>query len=369
MNKAVWFIFFTIAVISCYCEEKGGNSAKFSEEEVIFLNGANELHGTLTLPKGVENFPAVILVTGSGLQNRDEDIFGFKIFKIIAEKLSENGIAVLRYDDRGYGKSRGEAKTATTKDFAMDAAAGIKYLKSRKEINKDKVGIFGHSEGGIIAAMLAADAGVSPAFCIMMAGTAVPGDTIINFQIISMNKAQGVDESEIPWIIDFQNRVYNYIKNYDLPTDTAAMKRLEAELLEFNIKAIDLLPDSIRKNVTDKEKYARFRVTQSLGQITSPWFKFFISYDPAEALRQVKAPLLAIFGKKDMQVPPDMNIPALKEAVKVSANKDVTIEVFPDANHLFQKANTGQATEYYLLKKEFCDGFLNLIVKWIKKRT
>jgi fermentation-respiration switch protein FrsA (DUF1100 family) len=144
---------------------------------------------------------------------------------------------------------------------------------------------------------------------------------------------------------------------------------LEKELLNFNIQAIDLLPDSIKKNVTDKNKFAKYRASQSMGQILSPWFKFFISYDPAQDLRKIKVPILAIFGEKDMQVPPDLNVPALKKAVEVSGNKDVAIKIFPDANHLFQKAGNGQATEYPTLKKEFVDGFLDLIVDWVKEKT
>jgi pimeloyl-ACP methyl ester carboxylesterase len=370
MNKAAFLLFLmAFSIISCNSQDKDTTNKKFTEEEVLFRNGRNELHGTLTIPKGEAPFAAVILVTGSGLQNRDEEIFGFKPFKIIAEKLSENGIAVLRYDDRGAGKSRGEARTATTRDFAMDAAEGIKYLKSRKEIDKNKVGILGHSEGGIIAAMLGADENIAPAFCILMAGTSVPGDTIINYQIISMNKAQGVDEKEIPWIIDFQNKIYGYIRKFDLEQDTAMQVELEKVLLDFNMKAIEIIPEKDKKFITDKEKFVQFRTSQSMVQILSPWFKFFISYDPAQDLRKVKVPILAIFGEKDMQVPPGLNVPALKKAVEVSGNNDVSIKILPDANHLFQKAGSGQASEYPTLKKEFVDGFLDLIVDWVKEKA
>ncbi len=370
INKYLFVILLlSITAISCNSENKEDQTGRFTDQEVVFTNGANELHGTLTIPAGDGPFPAVLLITGSGLQNRDEEITGFKPFKVIAEKLAQNGIAVLRYDDRGFGKSKGEAKTATTRDFADDAAAGIKFLKSRPEIDKNKVGAFGHSEGGAIVAMLGADPVVAPAFCIMMAGPAVRGDTIINSQLISINRAQGVKEADLATIIDFQNKVYNYVRNYDLEKDSLKLNELHKELIDFQTKAVEYLPESMKKSVKNPAVYGRFLADNALKQLLSPWFKYFISCNPSDWLVKVKVPVLALFGGKDIQVPAALNIPALKESMAKAGNNDCTIELLPDANHLFQKANTGQVEEYSTLKKEFCDKFLDIIADWVKEKT
>ncbi len=313
----------------------------YREEEVTFRNAkANiELAGTLTIPKTSGPHAAAILITGSGPQDRDEALAGHKPFLVLADHLTRNGIAVLRYDDRGFAKSKGDFNTATTEDFAADAAAAFDFLKTRKEIDPKRIGLIGHSEGGVVAPMVAnREPGV--AFVVLMAGTAVPGDQVIFAQTRAITKAMGAPAGAVEQQIKTQQETYAAIREEKNPQ--APAKRLEA---------VESLPPVAVK------------------QALSPWFRYFISYDPATALEKLKVPVLALNGDLDLQVLPDQNLPVMEAALKKSGNRDVTIHRMPGLNHLFQTAKTGSPTEYVQIEETIAPAALEAISDWIRKHT
>lgn len=334
----------------------------YMEEEVTFKNGDVTLAGTLTLPKTKGKHPAIILISGSGAQNRDEDILGFKIFEKVADHLTSKGIAVLRYDDRGMGKSTGSVPNSTSEDFANDVLAGVKLLEKRSDINPQQIGLFGHSEGGMVAP-LAYQKYPKIAFWISMAGTTVSGGDIIWRQTEAMLKAAGKTEAEIA---DQKKRSMMMIET---AKTNKGWDKLKSTLVEYVIKEIEKLPKAQRDMITDPKVYAANVIDQQLKAVKNPWYRFFVGHDPTASLESSKCPVLAIFGEKDLQVLPGQNKPALEKALKKAGNKDYTIKVLPDANHLFQKAKTGMPTEYASLPKEFVPDFLPTISDWLLKRV
>ena len=334
----------------------------YNEEEVLIQNGKDTLAGTLTLPKSGGPSPAVILITGSGAQNRDEEILGFKPFRIIADQLTNIGLAVLRCDDRGVGKSTGTSDGATGKDFMLDVLAQMNYLKGRKDINPNKIGLCGHSEGATIAVMLASEPH-DVAFIVLMGGTGVSGDTIILKQMEVLGRLSGMQEEEITGSLILQNRVYEAIR-----TDSG-WEDIRDTILKKTIAQIEKMPDDQRRSIVDVNTYAETQVNATLRLARSPWFKYFIDYNPAKDLAKVRCPVLAIFGELDMQVDPVLNSNRMQRALEQGKNKDHTVHTFPKTNHLFQKAETGNPTEYATLAKEFGPGVLDTVSQWILKRV
>lgn len=332
----------------------------YREEEVAMANGEVKLSGTLTVPEGAGPFPAVILITGSGTQNRDEEIFGFKLFRVIADHLTRQGIAVLRCDDRGFG-SQGAPGRYTSVDFAGDVIAQATFLQGRKEIRPDRIGLLGHSEGGIIAPL----AGQSHpfAFMVLMAGTAVDGKKVLNEQIALIARADGASEAEIGEALAGQQKVYA------LMGSPAGEKEIEKVVADEVRKSLDKMTPEQRKAVSDPNEYVKNAAAAQIATLNSPWFRYFLSYDPAPALEALPCPVLALFGEKDTQVSPKQNLPAMEKAFQKGGSKNVTFKVFPGANHLFQKANTGSPTEYATLEKAFVPGFLETISAWILEKT
>jgi hypothetical protein len=330
----------------------------YREEEITFSNGDVTLAGTLTLPPGAGPYPAVVLVSGSGAQNRDEEVFGFKIFRMLADALTRKGIAVLRYDDRGVGGSSAGADSDTSDTYAGDVAAAVQYLRGRHEIAPQSIGLLGHSEGGIIAPLVATR---SPdvAFIILMSGTGVPGSRILQEQARLINEASGLSPADVEEKADLQKRVINAAlagQGWDpVRTDLVA---------EFE-KTAAAMPEDQRKALGDVDTWVARSVDSQIAALQSPWMQFFLSHDPAPVLEKVAVPVLALFGGLDLQVPAEENRDAIVSALQRGGNKDVTIELFPDANHLFQKAVTGSPTEYATLKPEFVPGFLETISDWI----
>jgi hypothetical protein len=332
----------------------------YKAEEVTLASGSVTLAGTLTVPAGQGPFPAVIMITGSGTQNRDEEIFGFKLFRVIADHLTRRGIAVLRCDDRGLG-SQGGFGLDTSEDFASDVLAQGAFLRSRPEIDPQRVGLFGHSEGGIIAPM--ANQKSPFAFMVLMAGTAVKGEDVLLEQIALIARADGTSEAEIAKAVSEQKRVYTLMGTQEGEKEIA---RLIADNAR---KGLDKMPPEQKQAVTDPEAYVQNVAKAQMMTFNSPWFRNFLAYDPAPALEQAKCPVLAIFGEKDMQVSPRQNRAVMERAFKKGGNKDVTFKVFPEANHLFQKARTGSPSEYASLAKAFVPGFLETISSWILEKT
>jgi pimeloyl-ACP methyl ester carboxylesterase len=327
----------------------------YYEEEVTFKNvGAGiTLAGTLTLPQKEGVFPAVVLISGSGAQNRNEELMGHKPFLIITDFLTKNGIAVLRFDDRGTASSEGNFKTATSNDFATDVNAGVEYLLSRKEINKKKIGLIGHSEGGIIAPMVANNS-KNVAFIVLLAGTGIPGDQLLLLQQQLIGKVLGMSDTDLQQSEKINNAVFEMVKKSD------SIDQLKTDLTNFLKQEMKDNPDK-PKDMSDDDF-----VKIQLNRILNPWMLNFIKYDPATALKKVKCPVLALNGEKDMQVPPKENLSAIKEALEEGGNKKVTIVELQGLNHLFQECKTGSPSEYATIEQTISPVALNEILTWIK---
>ncbi|MCH8144850.1 MAG: alpha/beta fold hydrolase [Gemmatimonadetes bacterium] len=334
----------------------------YAEEEVTFHNADITLAGTLTLPESGAPHPAVVMITGSGPQNRDEELFGFKPFHLIADHLTRNGIAVLRFDDRGVGGSTGSVSEATTEDFARDVLAAVDFLKNRSDIDPERIGLIGHSEGGIVAP-LASSMSDDVAFMVLMAGTSVSGAEILIEQGALIMRASGATEADMEQQIAFQKRTFEAIRSGDGWDELAA--DLETRLRE----SIAEMPDSQRNAITDVDAYIDAQIQAQLTALQTPWLRYFLDYDPAVTLRTIDTPILALFGELDLQVPPAQNRGPLEQALRDGNHPDYTVRVLPRANHLFITATTGSPTEYATLEKVFVPEFLPLITEWILERV
>lgn len=332
----------------------------YEVEDVIYYNKTADvkLGGTLTLPKKGRPFAAVILIPGSGPYNRNEEISGHKIFLVLADYLTRRGIAVLRVDKRGIGESTGNYAASTTKDFSNDVLAGIKYLKSVNKIDSTKIGLIGHNEGGIIAPMVASGTN-EVAFIVLMAGQGVPGDELLSMQSERMAKTEGYPEERIKKSIELNKKMYRVIKAGGDSLDIAE----ELRIIYFE-----------NYNSLDKTEKAEIRNPKSAFQremklMISPWYRYFISYDPAPALEKVKCPVLALNGSKDLQVLPDENLASIKKALEKGGNKNFEIKEIPGLNHLFQTAETGSPAEYMKIQETISPIALQTIGDWVLKFT
>ncbi len=334
----------------------------YQTEEVSFQNGEITLGGTLSIPEGEGPFPAMVLISGSGAQNRDEEIYSFKVFGIIADHFTRNGIAVLRYDDRGVGMSTGNLMTSTSADLAGDVLAAVEWLKTRSEIDAEKIGLLGHSEGGIIAPMVAAQS-EDVAMIILLAGTAQTGEEIIYQQVELLSRAEGMSEEEVSEAVETQRRYLTALISGE------GWEEMKVEMRQEIADQVDALPAAQKASLGDLDAYVDLILNQQVGSMESAWYRFFLTYDPAQTLEQVTTPVLGIFGELDLQVPAETNAPLMEAALQRAGNEDATITIYPLANHLFQEARTGSTTEYAVLKKEFVPGLLDDMAEWILERT
>lgn len=332
----------------------------YNEEEVSYENKREgvELAGTLTLPRATAPFPAVILITGSGAQNRNEELLGHKPFLVLSDYLTRQGIAVLRVDDRGVGGSTGSVPNSTSENFAADVLAGIEFLKARKDINAKQIGLIGHSEGGLIAPMVAAQSG-DVAFIVMMAGPGLTGEEILYLQGALIAKANGADKATLAKQRAQQERTYSLLKK---EKDNAVVEKTLREELDKQLAA---MTEEERKKAGEPEK----TFSAQMKQITSPWFRYFLTYDPRVALAKVKCPVLALNGENDLQVPVNENLREIEAALKTSGNKDVTIARLPKLNHLFQTSETGSPSEYSKIEETIAPVALKTMGDWILKHT
>jgi pimeloyl-ACP methyl ester carboxylesterase len=331
----------------------------YRDEEVHIMNGKVSLGGTLSLPSGGGPSPAVILLTGSGAQNRNEEIYGFAPFKIIADELAQKGFAVLRCDDRGVGESTGDMQSSTSADFADDAMAMFRFLAARPEIRKTEIGFLGHSEGAEVAAMCAAGSR-DVAFLILLAGPAVPGDSTILSQIEVLGRLQGETPENIERGKAAERKVFAFVKAQK------GWDGLRALLTSEMIRSIERLPAEQKAAMTNRDSLISSRVEFQMKALQSPWFKYFISHDPEQDLVKVRCPVLALFGELDKQVDPTVNSIRMSTALTRNGNPDVRVLTIPGANHLFQRALTGSPAEYAGLDKSFAEGVLRELSSWLK---
>ena len=319
----------------------------YRAEDVTYSNKAagNTLAATITIPTGKGPFPAVLLIAGSGPHDRDESLMGHKPFLVLSDYLTRKDIVVLRADKRGIGKSTGTYDTATTADFATDAEAGIAYLRTRSEVDPHKIGLIGHSEGGSIAPMVAAsDPGVT--FIVLMAGTGVPGDQIIVEQGKLIAEAGGESREKA---------------EQDAEKERETLMLVETEKDPANLETL-LGVKLAAEGVPDVQIAAQTKA------LTTPWVRFFLTYDPATALRKVKCPVLALNGSLDLQVPPAQNLPAIRKALEEGGNTHFEVDEMPGLNHLFQTAKTGSPAEYADIEETMSPVAMDKIARWILKQ-
>lgn len=319
----------------------------YNSEEVYFENKKEgfKLAGTFTFPKDKNKYPTVVLITGSGQQDRNEEILGHKPFLVLADYFTRNGVAVLRFDDRGFGKSAGNTKDATSKDFAIDVRAAMDYLKTRCEVDINNVGLLGHSEGGMIAFMLASEYD-DVAFVVSMAGPGMRGDIVLGEQQKRIIEASGMS-------VEF------YEKN----------KKLIYKIEEFgkgkSIKEIDEQLDEFIKNELSDMGIplpSRKALLNQIEGYLSPWMQFFLKYDPTEDLRKIKCPILALNGSKDLQIIASSNLLAIKKNAP-----HVEVKEYENLNHLFQNCQTGLMDEYGEIEETISSVVLEDITSWILK--
>jgi len=321
----------------------------YEEEDVHFDNprAKVKLAGTLTHPKGVGPFPAVLLVAGSGPIERDEFVAKHRVFLLVSDYLTRHGLAVLRYDKRGVAKSTGDYKQATTLDFADDALAGMEFLKGRKEIDPKRIGAIGHSEGGAIMPTLAVS-WPDTAFVVMLAGPATTGEEICLRQAYLSAKADGDTEEELAMQDELLKRWIDLSKR---GTDGDEMDRQLRPLVEAAFK---------KNGKTDKKL-----IDALLEDFRSTWKRFFLTYSCVPVLEKVQCPLLALNGGKDLQVPPKENLRGIARALSVSGNTDFVVREMPGLNHLFQHCRTGAENEYSKIEETMSPEVLQIVSDWI----
>lgn len=329
----------------------------YKAEDVKYANDMSpgvELAGTLTIPDGAGPFPAVVLITGSGPEDRNETVFGHRPFLVLADYLTRQGIAVLRADDRGVGGSTGNHASATSEDFATDVLAGVAFLKTRPEIDAERIGLIGHSEGGIIAPMAAMQS-KDVAFIVLLAGPGVNGEEILYQQGRDILRAMGASEEEMKTQREVQESIFNIVKTEK--DQSAAEPKLRA------------LMEDVAKNQPAAQPMSKEQLDSQINTqimfVNSPWFRFFLTYDPRPTLSKLTIPLLAINGSLDVQVNAGINLTAIEDALKAGGSEDFTVKEFDGLNHLFQHATTGGLSEYSQIEETFAPEALVFIADWI----
>src|SRR5450432_1854389 len=314
----------------------------YREEEVSYGNPAAkiQLAATLTIPPGQGPFPAVLLMAGSGPHDRDESLMGHKPFLVLADYLTRKGIVVLRAVKRGVGKSGGDYSKAVMADFASDGEAGVAYLKTRAEVNPHKIGLVGHSEGGIEAPM-AAVGNPDVAFVVMMAGPGVRGDELLAEQVRLIEKAGGKSQADVDKDVATQREILALVEK---DKDDATLEK------------------DLRATMAGKEPDVQISLQVKL--VSSPWFRGLLEYDPVPTLSKVMCPVLAINGEKDLQVPPDTNLPPIRKALAAGGNKNSEVDELPGLNHLFQDAKTGGIGEYSEIEETMSPVAMDKVASW-----
>lgn len=329
----------------------------YEEHDVRYTSGDRVRAGTLTVPAGEGPFPAVLLLSGSGAQNRDEEIFGHRPFRLLADRLAREKVAVLRVDDRGVGGSSGSLAEATIEDLVTEALDGVRWLRARPGIDPARVGLLGHSEGGLVAPAAAARSS-EVAFVVMLAGPGKRGDEILSRQSEALLLAVGAPADRV--------------------AEATREHRKLLRLVEGNAPA-EKLREQARRLVTaqfraaEKEAPSPQEVesaaTSALAALATPWFKSFLAFDPKAALAKVRVPVLALWGTLDLQVDAALNEAAVRKALGGAKNEDVTLRILPGLNHLFQHARTGSVEEYGAIEETMSPEVLEIVGSWVAERT
>lgn len=331
----------------------------YDAEEVEYTNRDVKIAGTLTLPPGDGKVPAALLISGSGALNRDLELAGHKPFLVLADHLTRLGIAVLRVDDRGVGGSTGSTWQSTSRDKANDVLFGVRFLRGHDRIDPERVGLIGISEGGLVAplALNRVEPGTI-AYAVLLAGPGVPGGDLLRQQLRRIAAANGTPAEMIEELAALQDKGLQIIAA-DMPLAEA-----EAALRQVAEEQMAASPETAQLSGEDLEAALSAAVDTNL----SPWFRFFIRYDPRPALGGLAVPTLALFGGKDTQVDADQNQSAMEAAFAGSGNRDITVRRFPEMNHLFQTAVTGAPAEYARIEETMAPEVLDLIGSWIAER-
>jgi uncharacterized protein len=332
----------------------------YEEEEVSYRNEKDKIKisGTLTVPRGVGKYPAVLLITGSGPQDRNETIAGHRPFLVLADHLTRNGIAVLRVDDRGIGGTEIGSLSVTTENFAEDVLAGVNFLKQRKEVDPKMIGLIGHSEGGMIAPMVAARSN-DVSYIVLLAGLGQRGEDVIYSQNELLLKAAGTHVDTIRHTITLAKKVNSIVK---AETD----QKLIEQRIDEEVAAYDRTLGDLQKKLFEP---AAGYIKAAMPIYKTPWYRYFITFDPQPVLKNVKVPVLALNGELDLQVPFKENLDLIGAGLKAGGNADVTVKAFPKLNHLFQTAQTGLISEYGRIEETMSPDVLKTMSDWILMRT
>lgn len=319
----------------------------YNAEDVSFKNEKDNvtLAGTLTYPKTGTNFKAVILVSGSGPQDRNEEMLDHKPFLVIADYLTRNGIAVLRYDDRGVGKSTGSFSESNVYDFKNDAEAAVAYLRTLPNIDQAQIGVIGHSEGGMIAEMLASEAPKTVNFAIFLAAPAVPLDSLMIQQNRDVLATSGMSSAEVDTYIENIRVLYQRLKTDENCKEECLLQLMKENFADYNDKPMQYL---------------------SLAtQLNTNWFRAFLSFEPSNYLEKITIPVLALNGNKDIQVKGEPNLKAISKGLDKAGNNDFMTILYPNLNHLFQPCETGAISEYQDIEITIAEKVLKDMTNWI----
>lgn len=329
----------------------------YKQRDVTYENpkDGTKLAGTLTIPEGGGRHPAVILITGSGPQDRDETIFGHKPFLVLADHLTRHGIAVLRVDDRGVGGSTGRVSEATSRDLAGDVLVGVEFLAKQPELDPNRIGLIGHSEGGLIAPLVAAES-KRVACIVLLSGSGLPGSDILSMQLQAILRAAGRTEAQVADQLKAQRQVL----------ERAASDAGEGEILQALRELVRIQLSQAEPTSAPAEEQIGALAEQALKGMRSPWMRFFLRLDPRESLRLVKCPVLALGGSLDLQVPPKENLPEIEKALRAGGNDNVTVKELPGLNHLFQEAQTGLVAEYAMIPQTIAPLVLDEVASWLR---
>ena len=335
-------------------------SSHVKSQDLVIEHGNLKIGGTLEVSESyTKGDPLVILISGSGAQDRDESIFGFKPFKVVAEHLLEQGISSFRYDDREVGASNGNFSETPLDELANDVRTIMDYFQFQSAQWYDSFILLGHSQGGVVATKVANnDDRISG--IILMASPTVPMKDVINEQVALIQKASGKTEEDIQSVLSFQEKAYETART------NAGWDELKKDYQHLIERELSKLPEAQQQFIVDIEAFATAQFNAQVSPMQSAQMRSLLFYNPIKDLEGIEVEILALFGGKDTQVTPSQNEPILQELCEEDRMK-CTIKNFPDANHLFQKANSGFVNEYGMLPKAFIDGFLDEISGWIEK--